>query len=164
MKSAFSFCILLFTASAIAQPVKLELGMKRNTAQTMMDKAKIDSYKKNQTVFVYPDSVLFTISFDENEICTGFFFSGKDEPSLEKCMESNGFTKRDNLSFIAKDFPGVMKKESENTTLHFRFLQSSDQNSPQPQTAAEDETAKEKPFYGMTILGTKVWEAKQESH
>jgi len=171
------FSLFSFT-TAVAQPVKLEPGMKRNTAQTLMGNAKIDFYYRDKTVYVFPDSVYFTIDFDEHEWCKGFSFSGENENALEKAITENGFSKRDSATYYAKDFQGLLKKEKQGSQTIFRFVpiaveqklpltQAGRQEKPARQSKkkkikAEEVLPQEKPFYGFTVLGMKIWEGKQK--
>lgn len=158
-----SFSFLFICLASFAQPARLELGMKRSTAQTLMGKAKIDSYTLARTVYTYPGSVFFTIDFDENELCKGFYWSATDEPALIKTMEQNGFVRRDSVAFTANDFGGTFQKESENSQVIYRFIPSATAQQPQEKKAVpvEETIPKEKPFYGFTILGAKVWEKEE---
>lgn len=161
MKSVFSISFFLFALTAFAQPTKLELGMRRNTAQTLMGKTKLDTYKKDKSIYAFAGNVFFTLEFDVNDYCSGFYFSGENMPAIEKTITENGFTKRDSI-FTAPDFAGYFKREEQSLVLIYRFF-------PAPATqvvtkelkpAAED-TPKEKPFYGFTVFGVKVWEKKE---
>ena len=115
MKSVFSICFCLFTLTAFAQPVKLEAGMKRNTAQTLMGKTKLETYKKEKSIYAFADSVFFTLGFDANDYCSGFFWSAKNETALEKILSENGFTKKDSITFSAPELKGTFKREQQNT-------------------------------------------------
>jgi hypothetical protein len=163
MKTALSICFLLFSLITLAQPTRLELGMRRNAAQTLMGKAKLDLYKKEKSIYAFADSVFFCIEFNGDEYCSGFFWSAKNKNALEKIITENGFTKKDSVSFGASDFKGLFKKEEEGglqTT--YRFIADTVQQTEQQKKPIEikEETPKEKPFYGFTILGAKVWEKK----
>jgi len=162
MKSVFSICFFLFTLTAFAQPTQFELGMKRNTAQTLMGKTKLETYKKEKSIYAFADSVFFTLEFDANDYCSGFFWSAKNETALEKILNENGFTKKDSITFSAPELKGAFKREQQNTEYIYRFVAAIPQPEEQtkkPEKIAE-ETPKEKPFYGFTIFGAKVWEKK----
>ncbi|MCG3165838.1 MAG: hypothetical protein POELPBGB_01613 [Bacteroidia bacterium] len=163
MKFLSVICFFLFSLTAFAQPSKLELGMKRNTAQTLMGKAKLETYKKDKSVYAFADSVFFTLEFDANDYCSGFFWSAKNETALEKILSENGFTKKDSITFSAPELKGLLKKEQQTTQHIYRFVAAIPQPEEQvkkPEKIAE-EIPKEKPFYGFTLLGMKVWEQKE---
>ncbi len=164
MKTLPLFCCLLFTLSIVAQPVKLELGMRRNTSQTFMGKTKIDSYVQEKTTYIFPDNVFLTIEFNEEDYCKGFYFFGKNESEIEKTLTGNGFTKKDSLCFGATGFKGILKKEESDSQITYRFVADTVQLAVQQKKPVQvkEETPKEKPFYGFTILGTKVWEKKEK--
>lgn len=163
MKTVVSICFVLFTLTVLAQPTRLELGIRRNAAQTLMGSAKLETYKKDKSIYAYADSVFFCIEFNGDEYCSGFFWSGKDESNLEKTITENGFTKNDSI-YTAPDFPGYFKKEDETTPLVYRYF-SAPLTQPTVKAVAPiiEETPKEKPFYGFTVFGAKVWE-KKEAH
>lgn len=125
-----------------------------------MGKAKLETYKKDKSVYAFADSVFFTLEFDAADYCSGFYFSGENMQAIEKTIAENGFTKRDSI-FTAPDFAGYFKREEQSLLLIYRFY-------PAPATQvvtketkpATEETPKEKPFYGFTIFGAKVWEKK----
>jgi hypothetical protein len=164
MKTLLIFCsILLHCTLAFAQPAQLETGMRRNTAQTLMGKAKLDTYKKEKSIYVFPDSVFCTLVFDAADYCSGFFWSAKNEQALEKTLRENGFTKRDSITFGAPELKGLLKKEQQSTEYIYRFVAAPPQPEEQakkPEKAVEV-TPKEKPFYGFTVFGAKVWEKKE---
>lgn len=158
------FFLLHFTI--FAQPVKIEVHMRRNTAQTLMGKAKLDTYKKDKSIYAFADSVFLTLEFDANDYCSGFFWSAKNEHDLEKTLLENGFAKQDSITFSAPELKGYLKKEQQYTEYIYRFVAASPQPEEQkkkPEKAVE-ETPKEKPFYGFTILGIKVWEKQKKYH
>lgn len=136
--------------------------MKRNTAQTLMGKAKLDTYKKEKSIYVFADSVFCTLEFDANEYCLGFFWSATSETALEKTLLETGFIKRDSITFGAPELKGLLKKEQQTNEFVYRFVAAPPQ--PEEQTKRSEkiieETPKEKPFYGFTIFGAKVWEKK----
>lgn len=136
--------------------------MRRNTAQTLMGKAKLDTYKKEKSIYAFADSVFCIIEFDVADYCSGFLWLAKNETALEKTLHENGFTKKDSITFGAPELKGLLKKEQQNTEHIYRFVAAPPDTLTQikkPVKIAE-ETPKEKPFYGFTILGAKVWEKK----
>ena len=163
MKLLSVICFFLFALTAFAQPVKLEVHMRRNTAQTLMGKAKLDTYKKEKSIYVFADSVFCVLEFDAADYCSGFFWSAKSETALEKTLRENGFTKRDSITFSAPELKGLLRKELQSTEHIYRFVAAA----PQPEEQAKkpekitEETPKEKPFYGFTVFGAKVWEKKE---
>ena len=136
--------------------------MRRNTAQTMMGDAKIESYHREKIVYTYPDSVFFVIEFNESELVKGFYWKGKKEADVVKTLEKNGFMKKDSV-YTALNFPGYFKRE-EHADPVFRFVGSALPQEAEKKKAipVAEETPKGKPFYGFTILGMKVWEAKPQ--
>lgn len=171
--------LLLFSwLSGFSQPTKLTIGMRRNTAQTLMGNTKIDFYYRDKTVYIFPDSVLLTIEFDEKELCKGFFWRGNKEEAVKKTMEQNGFTKRDSITYYAKDFPGLLKRNMEASTFEYRFIPAVIEQKLEEKTArknmfpekkatkrkleVEETIPIEKPFYGFTIIGIRVWKAKEK--
>ncbi len=162
MKILSAICFSLFTLTAFAQPTQLELGMRRNTAQTLMGKAKLDNYKKDKSIYAFTDSVFCTLEFDAADYCSGFFWSAKNETALEKTLTENGFTKKDSITFSATELKGLLKKEQQNTEYIYRFVAAPPQ--PEEQTKKPEKTVeeipKERPFYGFTVFGAKVWEKK----
>lgn len=159
--------ILVMTQPLFSQVSKLEIGMKRNAAQTLMGKTKIDEYKKDKTVYLFADSVFFTIGFDDSELCNGYSWSGKNEVVLVKSIEENEFAKRDSVTYYAKNFSGILKKETVGSEIIFRFIPV-DYN-PNSATVKKENTQPEpealpaeKPSYGLTIFGMKVWEPKEK--
>jgi len=163
MNPLYVFCFLLFSFTALAQPAQLELGIRRNAAQTLMGKAKLDAYKKEKSIYVFADSVFLTLEFTTDDYCSGFFWSAKNETALEKTITENGFMKRDSTTFGAPELKGLLKKEVESTEYIYRFVAAILQPEEQAKktTKPTEETPTEKPFYGFTILGAKVWEKKE---
>lgn len=160
MKLILTFCLFIFTLTAFTQPALLEKGMRRNTAQTLMGKAKLDTYKKEKSIYVFADSVFCTLEFDAADYCSGFFWSAKNESALEKTLIENGFTKKDSITFSAPELKGLLKREQQSTEYIYRFVAATPQ--PEEQTKKPEkvieEVPKEKPFYGFTVFGAKVWE------
>ncbi len=164
MKSTLFFCFFLSVVSSLAQSTKLELGMRRNTVQTVMGRAKIDLYQSDKTVYAFHDSVFCTIDFDGNEQCKGFYWWAQNDTVLTKTIQENGFLIRDSITFYAKDFSGVLKKDANTKTPVYRFIAAPPDTLTQvkkPLTLTE-QAPKEKPFYGFTILGAKVWKKKEK--
>ncbi|MGE0635277.1 MAG: hypothetical protein AB7G44_17450 [Bacteroidia bacterium] len=162
MKLLSVIYFFLFTFTVFAQPALLETGMRRNTAQTLMGKAKLDTYKKDKSIYAFADSVFFTLEFDAADYCSGFFWWAKNETALEKTLNENGFTKRDSITFTAPELKGLLKKEQQNTEHIYRFVAATpepEEQTKKPEKMTED-TPKEKPFYGFTVFGAKVWEKK----
>jgi hypothetical protein len=163
MRLLLILCCILFSNLGFAQPTQLEIGMRRNTAQTMMGKAKLDAYKKDKSIYAFADSVFFTLEFDATDYCSGFFWSAKNETALEKTLSENGFTKKDSITFGAGNLKGVLKKEQQGADYIYHFVAAPPSLGDQTKrpTKTIEEAPKEKPFYGFTVFGAKVWEKKE---
>lgn len=159
--SLFFFVFILL--NGFAQPMQLEQGMRRSIAQTMMGKMKIEDYKKEKTTYLFPDSVYFVMEFDKDEFLNGFFWHSKNQAALEKTLEENGFAKMDSVTYGAKNFQGLLKKEIQSSETVYRFtaMENAVREKNKKKVIEQEETPREKPLYGFSILGIKVWEKKE---